>query len=92
MNFLKNSLIEEERKGARREEIFLIVESLKLRNRMEENGKRSYEYILKILIRKEFSSDKEELKFSVRYDDKIENEFKVILRGIILGMLLNING
>ncbi|PKY27072.1 hypothetical protein RhiirB3_442641 [Rhizophagus irregularis] len=87
-----NSLIEEERKGARREEIFLIVESLKLRNRMEENGKRSYEYILKILIRNEFSSDKEELKFSVRYDDKIENEFKVILRGIILGMLLNING
>ncbi|CAB4418743.1 unnamed protein product [Rhizophagus irregularis] len=64
-----NSLIEEERKGARREEIFLIVESLKLRNRMEENGKRSYEYILKILIRKEFSSDKEELKFSVRESD-----------------------
>lgn len=59
---------------------------------MEENGKRSYEYILKIIIRKEFSSDKEELKFSVRYDNKIENEFKVILRGIILGMLLNING
>ncbi|PKC71320.1 hypothetical protein RhiirA1_390635 [Rhizophagus irregularis] len=36
---------------------------------MEENGKRSYEYILKILIRNEFSSDKEELKFSVRESD-----------------------
>ncbi|CAB5387246.1 unnamed protein product [Rhizophagus irregularis] len=36
---------------------------------MEENGKRSYEYILKILIRNEFSSNKEELKFSVRESD-----------------------
>ncbi|PKK62615.1 hypothetical protein RhiirC2_790108 [Rhizophagus irregularis] len=55
---------------------------------MEENGKRSYEYILDILIRKNYNSDKEELKFSVRYDDNLENEFKVIIRGIILGILI----
>ncbi|CAB4422622.1 unnamed protein product [Rhizophagus irregularis] len=55
---------------------------------MEENGKRSYEYILDILIRKNYNSDKEELKFSVRYDDNLENEFKVIIRGIILGIII----
>ncbi|PKC64166.1 hypothetical protein RhiirA1_462786 [Rhizophagus irregularis] len=55
---------------------------------MEENGKRSYEYILDILIRKNYNSDKEELKFSVRYDDNLENEFKAIIRGIILGILI----
>ncbi|UZO09602.1 uncharacterized protein OCT59_029819 [Rhizophagus irregularis] len=55
---------------------------------MEENGKRSYEYILNILIRKNYNSDKEELKFSVRYDDNLENEFKIIIRGIILGILI----
>ncbi|PKY60418.1 hypothetical protein RhiirA4_484102 [Rhizophagus irregularis] len=88
IKFLKNSLIEEEKKGMRREEIFLLVENIKIRNRMEENGKRSYEYILNILIRKNYNSDKEELKFSVRYDDNLENEFKVIIRGIILGILI----
>lgn len=87
IKFLKNSLIEE-KKGMRREEIFLLVENIKIRNRMEVNGKRSYEYILNILIRKNYNSDKEELKFSVRYDDNLENEFKVIIRGIILGILI----
>ncbi|PKY34566.1 hypothetical protein RhiirB3_395630 [Rhizophagus irregularis] len=76
------------KKGMRREEIFLLVENIKIRNRMEENGKRSYEYILDILIRKNYNSDKEELKFSVRYDDNLENEFKAIIRGIILGILI----
>lgn len=88
IKFLKNSLIEEEKKGMRGEEIFLLVENIKIRNRMEENGKRSYEYILDILIRKNYNSDKEELKFSVRYDDNLENEFKAIIRGIILGILI----
>ncbi|CAG8773196.1 7759_t:CDS:2, partial [Rhizophagus irregularis] len=64
------------------------MENIKIRNRMEENGKRSYEYILDILIRKNYNSDKEELKFSVRYDDNLENEFKAIIRGIILGILI----
>ncbi|GBC34182.2 hypothetical protein GLOIN_2v1777478 [Rhizophagus irregularis DAOM 181602=DAOM 197198] len=31
---------------------------------------------------------REELKFSVRYDDNLENEFKAIIRGIILGILI----
>ena len=89
INFLKYSLMEEEREYMKINDfIFLIIENIKIKNKMDNRGKRYYEYKLKIVIRKDLDSDKEELKFNVIYEERDENEFKILLRGIILGILL----
>lgn len=84
LNMFKTSL-EEEGNNLARSRFYLIIDCKKVGNVIESNEKRFFEYSIKWLIRKNYFNDNlNEVKFSVAYESRMKNEFKVILRGIIL--------
>ncbi|RGB36593.1 hypothetical protein C1646_666821 [Rhizophagus diaphanus] len=54
----------------------------------EDKGRKITEYKVGIVIRENLYSEKEEIKFSFIYDVRIENEFRILLRALILSLLL----
>lgn len=69
---------------------FLIIDCIKVKSKITNNGKRNFEYIVMWLIREnEYKVEhNNELRFSVKYNSINENEYKILIRSLIIGILL----
>lgn len=68
--------------------ILILIECIKIKTKIEDKGRKITEYKVGIVIRENLYSEKEEIKFSFIYDVRIENEFRILLRALILSLLL----
>lgn len=87
VEFLKNNIFEKD--NFERNKFYIIIECVKVVNRIITEGKKGFCYLVGWYIRKEeLNGNSNEVRFDVKYDTIMENEFKIILRSLILSLLL----
>lgn len=61
---------------------------MKLKSKVKENGKKSIEYLVMWKIRHEEFVTKNEINFNRKFKVLFENEYKILLRCLIIGIIL----
>ncbi|GET58307.1 hypothetical protein RhiirA5_502711 [Rhizophagus irregularis] len=64
------------------------IEVMKLKSKVKENGKKSIEYLVMWKIRHEEFVTKNEINFNRKFKVLFENEYKILLRCLIIGIIL----
>lgn len=76
--YFENSIIEESGIGNRRNVFRLIIDCLKIKNKIRQNEKRDYGYRVKWIIRDEKS----------KWTLYLKLQYKILLRSLIIGLIL----
>ncbi|PKC56954.1 hypothetical protein RhiirA1_473237 [Rhizophagus irregularis] len=92
INIIKNSIYEKELYNTNeKSKFFIIIDTLKIKLKLDEKGKKIYSFKIIWLIYEEKDNtidENSELMLLATYDGNNENEFKIILRSLVLGFLI----
>ncbi|PKY25506.1 hypothetical protein RhiirB3_388813 [Rhizophagus irregularis] len=89
VELIKNSIFEDRDTIFRVNRFYLLIDMMKNKSGINEKGKRTYFYNIVWKIRNSnIESDREEIIFLANHECSNENEFKIILRSIIVGLLI----
>ncbi|PKK61632.1 hypothetical protein RhiirC2_791518 [Rhizophagus irregularis] len=89
VELIKNSIFEDRDTIFRVNRFYLLIDVMKNKSGINEKGKRTYFYNIVWKIRNSnIESDREEIIFLANHECSNENEFKIILRSIIVGLLI----
>lgn len=89
INIIKNSIFERLESTDEIKKFFIIIEVLKNKLKIDDKGKRTNIYNIVWKIRNyNIENNDDELFFMANYESVVENEFKIILRSIILGLMI----
>ncbi|CAB4403385.1 unnamed protein product [Rhizophagus irregularis] len=92
IDILKNSIIETDAKNKRRKSVYLIIECLKKKIKISEKGIKFIEYLVIWVLRDRDFNETNEIRFSAKFVTTKEDEFKVLIRSLIIGMILIVKG
>ncbi|CAB5362275.1 unnamed protein product [Rhizophagus irregularis] len=87
ITIMKNSLSEYDTKE-RIKKYFLIIDLKKIKNDLNKHGKRTYFYNIVWILKENNVQKEEEIFFSASYEVLNENEYKILIRAIIIGLIL----
>ncbi|CAB4424719.1 unnamed protein product [Rhizophagus irregularis] len=90
ITLMKNSLTENET-GEKVKRYYLMIELKKIKSSINANGKRAFWYNIIWILKEDNANKEEEILMSASYEICNENEFKILIRSIIIGLIL-ING
>ncbi|PKY49192.1 hypothetical protein RhiirA4_465060, partial [Rhizophagus irregularis] len=84
---MKNSLAEYDDKE-KAKKYYMIIDLKKIKNSLNKAGKRTYWYNIIWILKEENIQKEEEIFISASYEVCNENEFKILIRSIIIGLIL----
>ncbi|PKC55337.1 hypothetical protein RhiirA1_475782 [Rhizophagus irregularis] len=87
---MKNSLFENEN-DRRIKRYYLMIELKKIKSYINSKGKKTFWYNIIWILKEDNVNKEEEILMSASYEIHNENEFKILIRSIIIGLIL-ING
>ncbi|PKB96285.1 hypothetical protein RhiirA5_435086 [Rhizophagus irregularis] len=89
INIIKNSIFECKETNFGKDRFFLIIEVKKNKTKIDDKGKKKYYFniIWKIRINNVINNN-DELQIIAKHESIHNNEYKIILRSIILGLLI----
>ncbi|PKK58451.1 hypothetical protein RhiirC2_796271 [Rhizophagus irregularis] len=87
ITIMKNNLSEYDNRE-RIKKYFLIIDLKKIKNDLNKYGKRTYFYNIVWILKENNVQKEEEILFSASYEVLNENEYKVLIRAIIIGLIL----
>ncbi|EXX74870.1 hypothetical protein GLOIN_2v1824527 [Rhizophagus irregularis DAOM 181602=DAOM 197198] len=89
INIIKNSIFERKELDFGKDRFFLIIEVKKNKTKIDDKGKRKYYYNIIWKIRNDnVNNNNDELQIIAKHESFYDNEYKIILRSIILGLLI----
>ncbi|PKK58872.1 hypothetical protein RhiirC2_795638 [Rhizophagus irregularis] len=89
INIIKNSIFECKEADFGKDRFFLIIEVKKNKTKIDDKGKRKYYYNIIWKIRNDnVNNNNDELQIIAKHESIYDNEYKIILRSIILGLLI----
>ncbi|PKY31997.1 hypothetical protein RhiirB3_449892 [Rhizophagus irregularis] len=89
INIIKNNIIEREDLITEINRYYMLIEVKKNKSKINKIGKRVYLYNIVWKIRKsKIENSSEEIFMMAKHESVYENEFKIILRSLILGILI----
>ncbi|PKC12753.1 hypothetical protein RhiirA5_372843 [Rhizophagus irregularis] len=89
INIMKNSIFERSDLVNDIKKFFIIIKVSKNKSIVDDKGKRSSLYSIAWKIRNfNINNSDDEIFFMAKYESVVENEFKIILRSLILGLMI----
>ncbi|GBC14484.2 hypothetical protein GLOIN_2v1478197 [Rhizophagus irregularis DAOM 181602=DAOM 197198] len=87
ITIMKNSLFENEN-DRRAKRYYLMIELKKIKSHTNSKGKRAFWYNIIWILKENNVNKEEEILMSASYEIFNENEFKILIRSIIIGLIL----
>lgn len=85
---LKNSIFEKDNMERGRNKFYLIIDAVKTKSEINKEGKRTYRYNIIWMIREIGDNLENEIMLLAQHECMNENEFKILIRSIIIGLLI----
>lgn len=85
---LKNSILESKNTLDKRNRFYIIIDCLKIKGIVSIEGRKEFDYLITWIIRSKEENKKNEIRISAKMLMHNENEYKVLLRSLIIGLVL----
>lgn len=88
LTFIKNCILEEEHDYLDQIDLNIIIRCTKIKKKVVEKVKKLYDYLVTWVIRETLQDVGKELFFTFKYSSLYENEYKIVIRSLIMSLLI----